>query len=110
MTIVPQSAPYDSQGNLLRHVIDPAGTQWRPNEPFRMRLQLTGQKHGMGSVYVEWADSRRHTYPMFTTSLVALLQSGLVSKGISTGWWIIVKNGQYFGISPWSNDSGVASD
>ncbi len=110
MNTVPVSAPYDRQGNLLRRVLSDVDALWRPNEPFRMRLQLTGQKHGISSVYVEWKDSRQRTYPMFITSLVALLQSSLVSKGVSTGWWVVTKNGQYFGITPWNNNSGAASD
>ena len=110
MNTTPASAPYDGQGNLLRRVPSAVDAHWRPNEPFRMRLELVGQKHGMSSVYVEWKDSRRRTYPMFVSSLVTLLQSGLVNKGVSAGWWIVVKNGQFFGVSPWNNDSGAASD
>ena len=110
MNTVPVSAPYDGQGNLLRRAPSGVDVLWRPNEPFLMRLELVGQKHGVSSVYVEWKDSRRRTYPMFVSSLVPLLQNGLVSRGVATGWWIVVKNGQYFGIGPRNNDSGAASD
>ena len=110
MTVLPLSAPYDVQGNLVRRVSSDVSTMWRPNEPFRMRLELVGQKHGMSSVYVEWKDSRQRTYPMFASSLVSLLQGGLVNRGISIGWWIVVKNGGYFGISQWDSNGENADD
>jgi len=115
----PEWAPFQ-RGNLMEWVspstarnreVDPSGhgwgvpDEWRPNEPFRAALTLTGIERGRSAARFTWVDTSRsgetvHSYPMFMVDACALMLRGeALVGGVRDGWWIVMKRGANYGIA-----------
>lgn len=77
-------------------------TEWRDNEPFRATLVLTGIERGRSAARFTWAGTGGHTgntFPMFMTDVADLMMHpDGVANAVASGWWIVVKRGQNYGI------------
>jgi hypothetical protein len=110
------TAPFDANGCLMeypgksRRVVwnvdqyeyegDMVDPDWRPVEPFRATLTLSGYGRGRSSITFYWRDEERRDWPMFASDMTALvMQEPMIALGcVRDGLWIPTKAGQNFGI------------
>lgn len=90
-------------GNLLwqvRHGVDPATVQWRPNEPFKARLYIDRLPVFQSkATYSTWLDAEGHTYPMlFVELLLALKKGAPAADGWLDGTWDVRKVGTSYSL------------
>lgn len=73
--------------------------EWRRNEPFEDALVLHEMYRGMSSARFIWVDAAGHEYPMFMSDVLDLMVDARgVAGAVASGWWIVVKRGQNYGI------------
>ena len=75
-------------------------TEWRENKPFKTKLTLDSMRSGRSAKYVIWVDDEGHSYPMFITDLLTLLQERSVVNGVTyDNEWIVRKRGKNYGLA-----------
>lgn len=76
--------------------------EWRDNQPFYGTLVLADTERGRSAAQFTWAGTGSLTgtsYPMFITDAADLMMSADgVRNATVTGWWIVVKRGQNYGL------------
>jgi hypothetical protein len=113
-----RTAPFDANGCLMEYPglsrrcvwseayteyewegewVDPV---WRPVEPFRATLTLSGYGRGRSSVTFYWRDEERRDWPMFPSDMAVLvMQEPSIEMGcVRDGLWVATKAGKNFGI------------
>ena len=99
-----RSAWSSPAGSLLEWVGVPLGTakagvEWRANDPFRARLQISGIERGRSAARFIWVDDDDRRFPMFMTDMENLVRHGVEVGGIVVGWWMVRQMGQNFGLA-----------
>lgn len=96
---IPENAPFDQDGNLIRYPLYAHDITWMSNGVFKKRMVLdTKLYHAASSKYVIWRDEHGHQYPMFTADLLRLCLEGCVIAGRCIGPWSITKRGTAYGL------------
>lgn len=73
--------------------------EWRPNEPFHATLDLVDMERGRSAARFIWNHGATRTrYPMFMAGMLDIAKNTVIDYGAVTGWWIVVKRGQNYGI------------
>lgn len=102
--------PFDKSGSLLHFTYSQPGetggrygdwaAEWRENKPFTCKLTLDSMRSGRSAKYVIWQDDEGHSYPMFITDLLTLLQERSVVNGVTyDNTWIVRKRGKNYGLA-----------
>jgi hypothetical protein len=93
------NTPFYQHDELMSYVFNDQLADWRPNEPFEAELELVRSERGRSSVVFVYRDTATNIhYPLFVSSVEAMLRSCVISNGRVRAVWKVAKRGSNYGL------------
>ena len=74
--------------------------EWREVRPWHDTMLVTGIQRGRSAAFFLMIGGERgqDSFPMFLSDFADMVKTATVERGTVTGWWVVVKKGQNYGI------------
>lgn len=93
------TSPVFDHERLESYVSDPSKVDWRPNVPFLAELELVRTSRGRSSTVFIYRDVETNIhYPLFVSTITAVLRTCTIRGGRVHAMWQVVKIGQNYGL------------